>query len=59
MNKADYELQRDCIYRELLKNLTRISMHPMVQSQMGLRDSCVAIAKNARTLNQLMDEVFK
>lgn len=59
MKTEDFKTQRDVLYRELLRSLTVITSHPVIQCQIGLRDECVAIAKNYRQLNQLLDEVVR
>jgi hypothetical protein len=59
MKKEDFQLQRDVLYRELLRNLTLITNHPVVQCQIGLRDACVEIAKNYRQYNNLVDEMVR
>ena len=59
MKKEEFDKQREVLYRELLNNLRAISVHPVVQCQLGLRDACVDIAKNYRQLNELIDEVVR
>lgn len=56
MDKAEFSKQREVLYRELLTQLTRLSMHPVVQCQLGLREAAVEIAKNYRMLNKAIDE---
>jgi hypothetical protein len=59
MRKDEFEKQRDVLYRELLTSLRTISEHPVVQCQIGLRDACVDIAKNYRSMNDLVDEMVR
>lgn len=59
MTAHDFQMQRDTLYRELLKQLTTITNHPVVQCQIGLRDACVEIAKTYRLYNSLVDEMVR
>lgn len=59
MKADEFNKQREVLYRELLNALRAISEHPVVQCQSGLRDACVNIAKNYRSLNQIIDEVVR
>jgi hypothetical protein len=59
MKKEEFDKQRDVLYRELLLALGTISRHPMIQAHPMLRDCTVAIAKNYRSLNQIIDEVVR
>ena len=59
MKKEEFDKQRDVLYRELLTALGTISRHPTVQAHPVLQDCAVAIAKNYRSLNQIIDEVVR
>lgn len=59
MKKEEFDKQRDVLYRELLLALGTISRHPAIQAHPQLRDCTVDIAKNYRSLNQIIDEVVR
>lgn len=59
MKKAEFDKQRDVLYREMLVALGTIARHPATQAHPVLHDCTVAIAKMYRSLNQIIDEVVR
>lgn len=59
MKKEEFDKQREVLYRELLQSLGTISRHPAIAMYPQLKDCTVDIAKNYRSLNQIIDEVVR